>query len=205
MRLKKNLNLVKRLFDLLVSLAGLVILSPLMLLISALIKSESSGPVFFRQNRVGKDGRVFRLFKFRSMFLNADKKGLITIGNNDRRITKTGAFIRKYKFDEIPQLINVLKGEMSIVGPRPEVEYYVEMYSNEQRKVLSVKPGITDWASIKYIKENELLAGSAHPEKLYIEVVMPDKLKINSEYIDNGSFLLDLKIIWFTLIKIIKP
>jgi len=176
-----------------------------MLLISALIKSESSGPVFFRQNRVGKDGRVFRLFKFRSMFLNADKKGLITIGNNDRRITKTGAFIRKYKFDEIPQLINVLKGEMSIVGPRPEVEYYVEMYSNEQRKVLSVKPGITDWASIKYIKENELLAGSAHPEKLYIEVVMPDKLKINSEYIDNGSFLLDLKIIWFTLIKIIKP
>jgi lipopolysaccharide/colanic/teichoic acid biosynthesis glycosyltransferase len=139
------------------------------------------------------------------MFLNADKHGLITIGNNDQRITKTGAFIRKYKLDEIPQLINVLKGEMSIVGPRPEVEYYVEMYTNEQRKVLTVKPGITDWASIKYINENELLAKSTQPEKLYVEVVMPDKLKINSEYIDNGSFLLDLKIIWFTLRKIFKP
>jgi lipopolysaccharide/colanic/teichoic acid biosynthesis glycosyltransferase len=175
-----------------------------MIVISIFIKSESNGAIFFRQSRVGKGGKVFRLFKFRSMSQGAEKKGLITIGTNDNRITKTGTFIRKYKLDEIPQLINVLKGEMSIVGPRPEVEYYVEMYNVEQRKVLKVKPGITDWASIKYINENELLATSMQPEKLYIEVVMPDKLKINGDYIDNSSFLLDLKIIWFTLVKIIK-
>ena len=175
------------------------------MLISIAIKLESKGGIFYLQKRVGLNGREFDLIKFRSMYENSDKKGLLTIGN-DNRITKVGKFIRKYKLDELPQLINVLKGEMSIVGPRPEVKKYVELYTNEQKKVLTVKPGITEYASIEYRNENELLAKSQYPEKTYIEEIMPKKLQLNLQYIERKGIITDLKIILLTLEKIfIKP
>ena len=194
---------MKRLFDLLSSFLGLIILSPLLLLLSLAIVIDSKGGVFYKQKRIGKNGKPFMLYKFRSMRTGADKKGLLTVGTNDDRTTKVGRFIRKYKLDELPQLINILKNEMSIVGPRPEVEKYVNLYTAKQRKVLEVKPGLTDLASLAYLNENEILGKAIDPEKTYIEQIMPAKLKLNMEYIEKQSFWFDLKIIFLTLKKIV--
>jgi lipopolysaccharide/colanic/teichoic acid biosynthesis glycosyltransferase len=168
------------------------------------IKMDSEGPVFYLQTRVGKNSKDFKLFKFRSMRVNADKSGLLTVGGRDPRITRSGYFIRKYKFDELPQLINVLKGEMSVVGPRPEVRKYVDMYNETQRQVLSVKPGISDFASIRYRNENEILEKAENPEQFYIDVVMPEKLNINLEYVHKANFFTDIRIIFATLAAIVK-
>lgn len=195
--------MLKRLFDILFSLSGLIILSPLFIFICIAILLESKGGAFYKQVRVGRNNTDFNLLKFRSMYVNADKKGLLTVGDKDNRITKVGYYIRKYKLDELPQLLNVLKGDMSFVGPRPEVRKYVSMYTQDQLKVLYVKPGITDPASIKYIDENRLLSQSQEPEKTYIELIMPEKLRINLEYINNQSFLYDLSIIFQTVFKVI--
>ena len=188
-----RLNKVIRFFDFILSLVGLV-----------WIKIDSIGPVFYKQIRVGQNGKDFGLFKFRSMVVDADKKGLITVGGRDPRITRSGYFIRKYKLDELPQLINVLVGDMSLVGPRPEVRKYVDLYTYEQQKVLSVKPGITDYASIEYMDENEILGKSTDPEKTYIEEIMPEKIKYNMKYIKNRSLIEYFKIIFLTVLKIIR-
>lgn len=195
---------MKRLFDFTAALGGLILLSPLFLLISILIKSDSDGPIFYRQIRVGKGGRDFQLLKFRSMKCNSDEQGLLTVGDKDSRITKTGYYLRKYKLDELPQLINVLKGEMSFVGPRPEVRKYVDLYNAEQKTVLNVRPGITDIASIRYKNESEILKQSDDPEKFYIENIMPDKLSMNISYLKESSFFRDVKIIFQTLKAIVK-
>ena len=194
---------MKRLFDLLASAAGLLVLSPLFLLLALWVKSDSPGPVFYRQTRVGRGNRDFRLFKFRSMRVGADKKGLITVGGRDPRVTRSGYCIRKYKLDELPQLINVFLGDMSLVGPRPEVRKYVELYTPEQMRVLDVRPGITDPASIRYRNENELLAASDDPQRFYRETIMQDKLRINLEYVAERSFVYDLKLIFKTFWTII--
>ncbi|HQY21027.1 MAG TPA: sugar transferase [Ignavibacteria bacterium] len=195
--------MVKRLFDIIFSLIGLVFLAPFLILITIIIKADSKGPVFYIQKRVGKGNKDFRLFKFRSMRIDSDISGLLTVGNKDPRITSSGYYLRKYKLDEIPQLYNVLKGEMSFVGPRPEVRKYVELYNEYQMKVLEVKPGITDLASIKYRNENELLADSDDPEGLYTNEIMPDKIEINLEYISDRSLLKDIRIIIKTLKAVI--
>ena len=192
---------MKRIFDVTASGLGLILLSPLFLIMAIWIKADSPGPVFYRQTRVGRGNRDFRLFKFRSMKVGADKKGLITVGGRDPRVTRSGYYIRKYKLDELPQLINVFKGDMSLVGPRPEVRKYVDLYTPEQLHVLDVRPGITDLASIRYRNENELLAQACDPEQYYREVVMQDKLRINSEYIADRSFFKDIKIIFLTDIQ----
>lgn len=195
---------MKRLMDIFFSLIGLILLFPLFLIIGLIIVLDSKGGVFYKQTRVGKDGKDFKLFKFRSMAVGSDKKGLLTVGGNDSRITKPGYFIRKYKIDELPQLINVFIGDMSLVGPRPEVRKYVDLYNEEQQKVLSVQPGITDFASIEFINENEVLGNSENPEKTYIEEVMPFKLKLNLKYIEEKSVVTDIKIIFKTIAKIIS-
>lgn len=195
---------MKRIFDIASSAVGLIVLSPLFVILAVWIKIDSPGPVFYRQQRVGKGNRDFYLYKFRSMKVGSDRQGLITVGGRDARVTRSGYFIRKYKLDEFPQLINVLKGEMSIVGPRPEVRKYVEMYDAEQLAVLNVRPGITDPASIRYRNENELLGEAADPERYYREVIMPDKLRINLEYINNASFRNDIKLIFSTFAEIAK-
>lgn len=199
-----RLSKVIRFFDFVLSLVGLVILAPIFIVLAVWIKIDSVGPVFYKQIRVGQNGKDFGLFKFRSMVVDADKKGLITVGGRDPRITRSGYFIRKYKFDELPQLINVLVGDMSLVGPRPEVKKYVELYTDEQQKVLSVKPGITDYASIEYMDENEILGKSTDPEKTYIEEIMPEKIKYNMKYIKNRSLIEYFKIIFLTILKIIR-
>ena len=176
-----------RFFDFILSLVGLVVLAPIFIVLAIWIKIDSKGPVFYKQVRVGQNSIDFGLFKFRSMVVDADKKGLITVGGRDPRITRSGYFIRKYKLDELPQLINVLVGDMSLVGPRPEVRKYVDLYTDEQQKVLSVKPGITDYASIEYMDENEILGKSNDPEKTYIEEIMPEKIKYNMKYIQNKN------------------
>jgi len=178
---------VIRFFDFILGLVGLVVLAPIFIMLAIWIKIDSKGPVFYKQVRVGQNGINFGLFKFRSMVVDADKKGLITVGGRDPRITRSGYFIRKYKLDELPQLINVLVGDMSLVGPRPEVRKYVNLYTDEQQKVLSVKPGITDYASIEYMDENEILGKSSDPEKTYIEDIMPEKIKYNMKYINNKN------------------
>ena len=188
-----------RFFDILFSVLGLIILSPLFLVLYLLIRLESKGPGLFVQERIGKDGKPFGLYKFRSMRTNSEGEGLITIGEHDHRITRVGHFIRTYKLDELPQLLNVAKGDMSLVGPRPEVRKYVELYTDEQRKVLEVKPGITDYASIEYVNENELLGNASDPDRVYIEQVMPNKLKLNMKYIQNRSLKEYFKIIFLTL------
>nr|WP_286395752.1 sugar transferase [Myroides odoratimimus] len=195
--------MVKRLFDIISSGIGLIFLSPIFLFLAIWIKIDSQGPVFYKQVRVGKDGKDFKIFKFRSMRQGSDKKGLITVGGRDPRVTNSGYYIRKYKLDEFPQLINVFVGDMSVVGPRPEVRKYVDLYNEEQLRVLSVRPGITDIASIKYRNENELLEKAADPNKTYIEEIMPDKLKYNLEYIDKASFVYDIKLIFMTFKEII--
>jgi lipopolysaccharide/colanic/teichoic acid biosynthesis glycosyltransferase len=194
--------MLKRGFDVVSSLTGIILLFPFLLILWICIRLESSGGGFYRQVRVGKNGIDFRLWKFRTMQTGADKKGLLTIGGRDSRVTRIGYYLRKYKLDELPQLINVLVGDMSIVGPRPEVRKYVELYSQDQRKVLSVKPGITDYASIEYSNENELLAKSENPEKTYIEEVLPAKLNLNQKYLIEQGFFTDLKIILHTIGKI---
>ena len=193
-----------RFFDFISSLVGLVVLAPILIVLAIWIKIDSKGPVFYKQVRVGQNGIDFGLFKFRSMVVDADKKGLITVGGRDPRITRSGYFIRKYKLDELPQLINVLLGDMSLVGPRPEVRKYVELYTDEQQKVLSVKPGITDYASIEYMDENEILGKSNDPEKTYIEEIMPEKIKYNMKYIQNKNVSEYFKIIFLTLLKIVR-
>lgn len=195
---------MKRLFDIFFSFFGFILLSPFFLLICLLVVLDSKGGAIYKQVRVGKNGKDFYMYKFRSMRTDADKKGLLTVGGRDPRITRVGYFIRKYKIDEFPQLVNVLKGDMSLVGPRPEVRHYVNMYSEEQKKVLSVRPGITDYASIEYSKENELLAKSADPEKTYIEEVMPAKLRLNLKYMEEKGMLTDIKIIFRTFKKILS-
>lgn len=185
------------------SLLGLLILSPVFVVVYLLIVTGSKGGGFYCQERVGKDGCRFRLFKFRSMRTGADRQGLITVGGHDSRITRTGYFIRKYKIDELPQLLNVLKGDMSLVGPRPEVSKYVEMYTDEQRRVLSVRPGITDYASIEYADENVILGRAADPDKVYVEQIMPDKIRLNMQYIENHNLKEYFKIIFLTIKKII--
>ncbi|WP_315545639.1 sugar transferase [Prevotella koreensis] len=192
-----------RLFDILFSTIGLLVLSPLFLIIYIIIIIESKGGGFYSQTRVGKNGIPFAIYKFRSMRTDADKHGLITVGGRDPRITRIGYYIRKYKIDELPQLWNVLVGDMSLVGPRPEVQKYVDLYTEEQRKVLSVRPGITDYASIEYVDENILLAKSDDPDKTYVEVVMPAKIVLNMKYINNKSLKEYFKIIFLTLAKIV--
>ena len=193
-----------RFFDFILSLVGLVVLAPIFIVLAIWIKTDSKGPVFYKQVRVGQNGIDFGLFKFRSMVVDADKKGLITVGGRDPRITRSGYFIRKYKLDELPQLINVLLGDMSLVGPRPEVRKYVELYTDEQQKVLSAKPGITDYASIEYMDENEILGKSSDPEKTYIEDIMPEKIKYNMKYINNKNLFEYFKIIFLTVLKIVR-
>lgn len=194
--------MAKRIFDIISSLFGLIIFFPFFVIIAIFIVSDSKGGVFFIQQRVGKNNIDFGLLKFRTMKSNSEKHGQLTVSNKDVRITKTGSFLRKYKLDEIPQLINVLKGEMSIVGPRPEVRRYVSLYSTEQLKVLSVKPGLTDLASLKYIHENEILGKSKNPEKTYIEEIMPEKLALNLEYIEKNNLITDIKLIFKTIFKL---
>jgi lipopolysaccharide/colanic/teichoic acid biosynthesis glycosyltransferase len=189
---------MKRLFDIFVSGIGLICLSPLLLIVAIWIKLDSPGPVFYRQVRVGRYNKDFRIFKFRSMRIGSDKGSLVTIGGRDPRITRSGYFIRKFKIDELPQLINVLIGDMSLVGPRPEVRHYVNYWTPEQMHVLDVRPGITDPASIKYRNENELLEKAEDPEKYYIEVIMQEKIKLYLEYAEKSSFWYDLKIIFHT-------
>jgi lipopolysaccharide/colanic/teichoic acid biosynthesis glycosyltransferase len=190
---------MKRLFDILLSLLVLTVGLPFGLLVALLIVVDSKGSVFYRQSRVGRNNVDFQLYKFRTMCVEADKGSQITIGEDDVRITRAGAFLRKFKIDEFPQFLNILKGEMSVVGPRPEVRKYVDLYTPEQMRVLSVRPGLTDYASIRYVNENAILAASSDPEKTYIEEIMPDKLKLNLKYIDEQSLCTDCKIILQTL------
>jgi lipopolysaccharide/colanic/teichoic acid biosynthesis glycosyltransferase len=193
-----------RFFDLVFSFFGILLLSPLFVIVYVLIVLESKGGGIYVQNRVGLHGNDFKLFKFRSMATGSDKKGLITVGDNDSRITRTGFFIRKYKIDELPQLVNVFIGDMSLVGPRPEVRKYVDLYSTDQFKVLSVRPGITDYSSIEYVDENEILASVSNPEQVYIEQIMPDKIHLNMKYIQNKSLKEYFKIIFLTFLGILK-
>ena len=196
--------MLKRAFDIFCSFIGLIILSPLFISVCLLITLTSKGGIFFLQTRVGKNNSHLKLFKFRTMFTDSDKKGLLTVGAKDPRITSVGYYLRKYKLDELPQLLNVFFGSMSLVGPRPEVRKYVDLYSAEQKKVLLVKPGITDYASLEYFSENELLAKSSSPEKTYINEIMPAKLELNKKYILKNNVWIDIKIIFKTLKKIVS-
>jgi len=196
--------MIKRIFDIVFSFAGLILLSPVLIVIAILIRFDSKGPVLYKQTRVGRNNKDFKLLKFRTMNPDSDSKGLLTVGGRDPRITKTGYYLRKFKLDELPQLINVLYGEMSFVGPRPEVRKYVELYTEDQKRVLNVSPGITDVASIKYKNENDLLEKAEDPEKYYIEKIMPDKIKLNLEYINERSFFKDFKVILRTLSAVIS-
>lgn len=195
---------MKRIFDVIASGFGLIVLSPLFLILAIWIKLDSKGPVFYCQVRVGLHNKDFRIFKFRSMRVGADKGSLVTIGGRDPRITRSGYFIRKFKFDELPQLINVFVGDMSLVGPRPEVRHYVDYWTPEQMHVLDVRPGITDPASIKFRNENELMEQAEDPEKYYIEVIMQEKLKLYLEYVANHSFWGDIGLIFKTFWVIVK-
>ena len=195
---------MKRIFDIVASGLGLIVLSPLFLVLAIWIKLDSKGPVFYRQVRVGYKNKDFRIFKFRSMRVGSDKGSLVTIGGHDPRVTKSGYFIRKFKFDELPQLINVFLGDMSLVGPRPEVRHYVDYWTPEQMHVLDVRPGITDPASIKFRNENELMEQAEDPEKYYIEVIMQEKIKLYLEYVEKHSFLYDIGLIFKTFWVIVK-
>ena len=195
---------MKRIFDVVASGLGIVVLSPLMLFIAICIKLGSRGPVFYKQVRVGWKNKDFSILKYRSMRVGADKESLVTIGGHDPRVTRLGYFLRKFKLDELPQLINVFVGDMSLVGPRPEVRHYVDYWTPEQMHVLDVRPGITDPASIKFRNENELLEKAEDPEKYYIEVIMQEKIKLYLEYVDHHSFLGDVGIIFKTIWAIIS-
>ena len=194
---------MKRIFDIVASGLGLLAFSPIFIILAIWIKLDSKGPIFYRQVRVGRYNKDFRIFKFRSMRVGSDKGSLVTIGGRDPRITRSGYFIRKFKFDELPQLINVFVGDMSLVGPRPEVRHYVDYWTEEQMHVLDVRPGITDPASIKFRNENELLEKAEDPEKYYIEVIMQEKIKLYLEYVEKTSFWYDIKLIFKTFWVII--
>jgi len=194
--------MLKRAFDIFCSFIGLIILSPFFIIICLLVGLTSKGGVFYLQTRVGKNNKDFKLFKFRTMFTDSDKKGLLTVGGRDPRITPIGYYLRKYKLDELPQLLNVFFGSMSLVGPRPEVRKYVDLYNDEQKKVLLVKPGITDYASLEYFSENELLAKSSNPEETYINEIMPAKLELNQKYILKNNLLVDVQIVFKTIKRI---
>lgn len=201
---RKPQLIAKRAMDIVLSACALAVLWPLLLLIALAIWIDDPGPVFYRQVRVGRNGKTFRIFKFRSMVMDADKKGLaITVGR-DSRITRVGTVLRKTKLDELAQLLNVILGQMSFVGPRPEVPKYVELYTPYQRQVLLVRPGITDYASIAYRNENDLLAGAPNPEAMYIEQIMPDKIELNMKYLREISPLADIRLILKTIVAVIK-
>lgn len=195
---------MKRAFDLIASLFGVFLLLPVFLAISFWVLWGDGRPVLFKQTRVGKDGKAFKVLKFRTMYKDAEKSGQLTVSGRDPRITPSGHLLRKYKLDELPQLINVIKGDMSLVGPRPEVPAYVDRYTDEQRRVLSVKPGITDAASLEFMDENELLSNAADPQQFYLDVILPKKLELQLSYLDQRSFLSDLKVIWKTVTGIIR-
>ncbi len=194
---------MKRIFDIICSIIILIVFFPFGFILSIFILIESSGGVFYRQERIGRYGKPFKLFKFRSMRKDADKSGKLTVGMRDSRITRTGYFIRKFKLDEFPQFLNVIIGDMSIVGPRPEVKEYVDLYTDEQKQILNVRPGITDLASLEYFEENELLGKSDNPQKTYIEEIMPAKIELNKQYLSNATLPNDLKIMWKTFLRII--
>lgn len=201
--MKKFNQIIKRVCDFVLSLMGIIVLSPIFIIVSIAIKLDSKGKILFLQKRVGRYGKEFNIYKFRTMVSDAERLGKqITVGN-DNRITKVGSFLRKYKIDELPQLFNVLKGDMSLVGPRPEVPKYVKLYSDEQKKVLNVRPGITDMASLRYKDENEILGKVDNPEEYYINVIMKDKLKLNLEYIEKSNIFFDLYLIIKTVLKCI--
>lgn len=193
-----------RFFDIIFSIIGLVILSPIFIVLYLLIRIESKGGGFYSQERIGKNGKPFKLYKFRSMRIESDKKGLITIGEKDNRITKTGFILRKYKLDELPQLWNVFIGDMSLVGPRPEVKKYTDLYTEEQKQVLQVRPGITDWASIKYVDENKILGEAKDPDEAYVNLIMPNKIKLNMVYIQHQTLGEYFKIIFTTFKEIVR-
>ena len=193
-----------RFFDIIFSIIGLVILSPIFIVLYLLIRIESKGGGFYSQERIGKNGKPFKLYKFRSMRIGSDKKGLITIGEKDNRITKTGFILRKYKLDELPQLWNVFIGDMSLVGPRPEVKKYTDLYTEEQKQVLQVRPGITDWASIKYVDENKILGEAKDPDEAYVNLIMPNKIKLNMVYIQQQTLGEYFKIIFTTFKEIVR-
>jgi lipopolysaccharide/colanic/teichoic acid biosynthesis glycosyltransferase len=194
----------KRIFDFVTSLCGLIVLSPMFIVVAVLIKKEDGGRVFFRQTRVGQNGKLFKIYKFRTMVENAEKMGARVTRGDDPRVTKIGKVLRKYKIDELPQLVNVLKGEMSLVGPRPEVPEYVNAYKKDYEKILKVKPGVTDFAALEYIDEEGLLKDTEDPEKVYLEKILPEKMKYYEKYIREISFLTDLKLILKTILRIVR-
>lgn len=196
--------MAKRIFDILLSILGISVLIPLFLIISCLILFDSRGGIFYKQLRIGRNKKPFNLLKFRTMRINSDKDSLLTIGDHDSRITRIGHYLRKYKLDELPQLFNILKGDMSFVGPRPEVSKYVDLYDEMQLRVLSVKPGLTDWASIDYIDESQVLANVNNPESFYIENIIPSKIAHNLRYIDHNNLWIDIKIIALTIKRILS-
>lgn len=195
--------MIKRLFDVVASLLGLITLSPILLLIAFLIKKHDRGPVFYRGERVGLHGRIFRIYKFRSMIINAEKTGVSSTSDDDARITPVGKFIRKTKIDELPQLINVLVGDMSLVGPRPEVKKFTDMYVGREKELLNIRPGITDYASLWNSDEGEILKGSTDPDKDYAEKIRPEKIRLQLKYLDEMSLVTDIKIILLTIRKIL--
>lgn len=195
--------MIKRSFDFVFALIGLITISPLLIIISILIKIDSKGAIIFIQNRVGKNNEDFNIYKFRTMHIKSENKGLLTIGNGDSRVTRIGYFLRRYKIDEFPQLFNILLGNMSFVGPRPELRYYVNFYSKEDLKILSVRPGITGLASLEYRNEVELLKKATNPEEYYINTIIPDKLSYNKTYIKKQSLILDLKLIFKTILYVL--
>jgi len=198
--------MIKRLFDFLCSLFGLVILSPVLLVCGVIIMVTSSGPVFYRGERVGLHGKIFRTFKFRSMVVNAELKGGSSTHESDSRITEIGAFLRKFKFDELPQLFNVLFGDMSFVGPRPEVKKFVDMYTPEEKIILTVRPGITDWSSIKFHNEGEIItaSGIADADEAYAKLIRPEKLRLQMKYVRERTLLIDIKIIIDTILTLFR-
>jgi len=197
--------MIKRIFDFLASGIGLVILSPVFLILIIIIKVSAPGPAFYISERIGKNGKAFKLFKFRSMVINADKMGGPSTANDDPRLTKIGNFLKKYQLDELPQLINVFLGDMSLVGPRPEVRMYVDMMTPEEKSaILSVRPGMTDWASLWNFHEGEILQGATDPEKAYQELIRPEKLRLQMKYVKERSFFTDIKIIFQTIAKVFQ-
>jgi len=196
---------MKRLFDFLAAAAGLVLLSPVLLWIAWKIRREGGGPIFFRGQRTGRYGCPFRIFKFRTMVVNADRIGPASTAGQDPRVTKIGARLRRHKMDELPQLLNVLKGEMSVVGPRPEVKQFTDMYTEEEKAILSVRPGITDWASIWHCDEAAVLAGHPDPDQAYLDLIRPTKIKLQLKYVQEASLLTDLRIIFLTFLTLVRP